>query len=80
MTLAPIGKRIQFDDGQVFDSRNPTKQLKFADVIKEAYEQRVNLGERGFYATPGVDFNRDTGRLAHIPLFHQRRRMQRSPH
>jgi len=22
----------------------------------------VNLGERGFYATPGVDYNRETGR------------------
>ena len=23
---------------------------------------RVNLGERGFYATPGVDYNRETGK------------------
>src|SRR5262249_35603983 len=27
-----------------------------------AYEERVDLGARGFYATPGVDFNRETGR------------------
>ena len=27
-----------------------------------AYEQRVSLGERGHYATPGVDFNRETGK------------------
>jgi xanthine dehydrogenase large subunit len=27
-----------------------------------AYEQRISLGERGFYATPGVDFNRETGK------------------
>ena len=27
-----------------------------------AYEQRVSLGERGFYATPGVEFNRETGK------------------
>ena len=31
-------------------------------VICRAYLERVSLGERGFYATPGVDFNRETGR------------------
>jgi xanthine dehydrogenase large subunit len=31
-------------------------------VCCQAYELRVSLGERGFYATPGVDFNRETGR------------------
>ena len=29
--------------------------------MRQAYELRVSLGERGFYATPGVDFNRETG-------------------
>jgi xanthine dehydrogenase large subunit len=36
--------------------------LSFKDVVCQAYEHRVSLGERGFYATPGVDFDRDTGR------------------
>ena len=36
--------------------------LSFRDVVCQAYEQRVSLGERGFYVTPGVDFNRDTGK------------------
>jgi xanthine dehydrogenase large subunit len=47
---------------QVFDSRVPSRKLTFTDVVRRAYELRVSLGERGFYATPGVDFNRDTGR------------------
>jgi xanthine dehydrogenase large subunit len=34
----------------------------FAKLVGLAYEQRISLGERGFYATPGVDFNRETGK------------------
>src|SRR5262249_18062825 len=53
---------VRFEDGHVFDSRRPGVRLSFAELVGLAYEQRVNLGERGFYATPGVDFNRETGR------------------
>jgi xanthine dehydrogenase large subunit len=52
---------IRFEKGFVFDARLPEKRLAFADVVQKAYELRVSLGERGFYATPGVDFNRETG-------------------
>jgi xanthine dehydrogenase large subunit len=31
-------------------------------LVKQAYFERVSLGERGFYATPGVDLNRETGK------------------
>ena len=44
------------------DTRAPGRSVSFRDVCCQAYEQRVSLGERGFYATPGVDFNRETGR------------------
>ncbi|MDB5322569.1 MAG: xdhB [Phycisphaerales bacterium] len=54
--------RIRFEDGQVFDTRAPDHVIPFARVCCQAYEQRINLGERGFYITPGVDFNRETGR------------------
>lgn len=53
---------IRFQEGRVFDIRAPEREISFASVCCQAYEQRVNLGERGFYATPGVDFNRETGR------------------
>lgn len=57
---API--HVCFEAGQVFDSRRPECRLDFRELVGLAYEQRVNLGERGFYATPGVDFNRETGK------------------
>ncbi|HEY1685127.1 MAG TPA: xanthine dehydrogenase molybdopterin binding subunit [Tepidisphaeraceae bacterium] len=53
---------IRFLAGRVFDDRRPAKTIDFQQVICHAYELRINLGERGFYATPGVDFNRDTGK------------------
>ncbi|MGD0463404.1 MAG: xanthine dehydrogenase molybdopterin binding subunit [Tepidisphaeraceae bacterium] len=52
---------IRFEQGFVFDQRAPEQRLAFADVVRQAYELRLSLGERGFYATPGVDFNRETG-------------------
>ena len=53
---------VRFEEGFAFDVRRPDRRIKFADVTCAAYEKRVSLGERGHYATPGVDFNRETGR------------------
>ncbi len=53
---------IRFEDGAVFDSRTPQERIPFSTLCDEARRERIDLGERGFYATPGVDFNRETGR------------------
>jgi xanthine dehydrogenase large subunit len=53
---------VRFEDGRIFDSRRPGLALTFRELVGLAYEQRIDLGERGFYATPGVDFNRETGK------------------
>jgi xanthine dehydrogenase large subunit len=53
---------IRFENGIVFDSRTPGVRLSFEELVRIAYELRIDLGERGFYATPGVDFNRETGK------------------
>ncbi len=60
--LTAEADRITLAEGRAFDTRAPDRSLTFAQVVCQAYELRVSLGERGFYATPGVDFNRDTGR------------------
>ena len=46
---------------QVFDTRRPDMRIHFGQLCAEARRNRVDLGARGFYATPGVDFNRETG-------------------
>jgi len=60
--LTAESDHIRFADGLVFDERSPERFIAFGDVVCQAYEQRVSLGERGFYITPGVDFNRETGK------------------
>jgi xanthine dehydrogenase molybdopterin-binding subunit B len=54
--------RIEFDRVRVRDVRRPGQDLGFAELVRLAYERRVNLGDRGFHRTPGIDFNRATGR------------------
>jgi xanthine dehydrogenase large subunit len=53
---------VRFGDGYAYDRRNPMRRIAWKELIPKAYFERVNLGERGFYATPGIDFNRETGK------------------
>ena len=52
---------VVFENGQVVDRRNPNQRCSFAELCRLAHLERVDLCARGFYATPGVDFNRETG-------------------
>ncbi len=54
-------EKIVFEDGFVFDESNDARRLKFQEVVWEAYLRRVSLGEHGFYATPGIDWDWSTG-------------------
>jgi len=38
------------------------EEMSFADLVGEAYLARVSLSSTGFYATPGIHYNRETGR------------------
>lgn len=59
--LSASPEHIRFKNGFVFDERNPDHQIPFGSFCDMARRERVDLGARGFFATPGVDFNRDTG-------------------
>ncbi|HZZ27862.1 MAG TPA: molybdopterin cofactor-binding domain-containing protein [Pirellulales bacterium] len=59
--LSESSNSIAFEDGQVFDVRHPQRRIPFGEFCRMARRERVDLGARGFYATPGVDFNRETG-------------------
>jgi len=60
--LTESPEHVVFDQGLVYDRRAPEQRISFADLCAAARRDRVDLGARGFYATPGVDYNRDTGR------------------
>jgi len=53
---------VDFSRGEVTDRRDPRRRIAWRELVRKAYLERVNLGERGFYATPGVNFDRETGR------------------
>jgi xanthine dehydrogenase large subunit len=53
---------VVFTGGEVHDRRAPAERISFAELCAAARRDRVDLGARGFYATPGVDYNRETGR------------------
>jgi len=60
--IKPSVEHVRFEQAGVLDLRRPGHRLGFRELIRLAYEERTDLGARGFYATPGVDFNRETGR------------------
>ncbi|MFK7766616.1 MAG: xanthine dehydrogenase molybdopterin binding subunit [Mariniblastus sp.] len=60
--LIPSPEHVVFENATVRDSRQPKSGLTFGELTNRARLDRIDLGARGFYITPGVDFNRETGR------------------
>ncbi len=60
--LVASPEHICFAEGHVYDDRQPRVRVPFAQLCDDARRERVDLGARGFFATPGIDFNRETGR------------------
>ena len=60
--LVAAPEHVVIDGGQVWDDRDGSRRIDFGEFCAMARRERVDLGARGFYATPGVDYNRDTGR------------------
>ena len=56
------GQKLVFADGFVFDSQNPGVRISFVDVVRKAYMERVSLSTTGYYATPGIHWDRVAGR------------------
>ncbi|MBF0280678.1 MAG: xanthine dehydrogenase molybdopterin binding subunit [SAR324 cluster bacterium] len=60
--IFPSPDCIHLENGIVYDERRPEFTLEFKELVMLAYQAQVNLGARGFYKTPGIDFNRETGK------------------
>ena len=60
----PSPEHIIFENGTIYDDRCkvrfPENKITFQELVKLAFMERVSMGERGFYATPEINFNRDT--------------------
>jgi xanthine dehydrogenase molybdopterin-binding subunit B len=53
---------VVFANGEVFDSSASATRLAFAQVTQKAYLSRVSLSTTGYYATPGIHWDRAAGR------------------
>lgn len=60
--LDPDAGQIVFTNGSVHDARESSNTIAFAELAKKAHFERIDLGARGFYKTPNIDFDRETGR------------------
>jgi xanthine dehydrogenase molybdopterin binding subunit/xanthine dehydrogenase small subunit len=55
---APAAARLIFADGLVRDRQRPEVTVSFAEVVRQAYMERVSLSATGYYATPAVYWDR----------------------
>ncbi|MGK0619381.1 xanthine dehydrogenase molybdopterin binding subunit [Meiothermus cerbereus] len=62
---------VVFQDGQVYSIWKPAERIPFAEVVRAAYAQRVQLFADGFYRTPGLhwDKSRMQGKPFHYFAF-----------
>jgi xanthine dehydrogenase molybdopterin binding subunit len=63
-SLLKINKDIAliFADGKVAVKGHPEKVIAFDEVVKQAYLDQVSLSATGFYSTPGISFDKTTGK------------------
>ncbi len=65
--LAPVAadllgcsaENVQFEGGRVYGAAPPG--IRFAEVIEAAYRRRIALFAQGYYRTPGLSYNPQTG-------------------
>lgn len=56
--------KIIFENGFVYDERRPQNKMPFREIVGMAYRARLSLGERGHYATKGIEFDWVAGKGA----------------
>jgi xanthine dehydrogenase molybdopterin binding subunit/xanthine dehydrogenase small subunit len=58
----PGEENLIFADGYVFERAKSEVKISFVDVVRKAYLERVSLSTTGYYATPGIHWDRVAGR------------------
>jgi xanthine dehydrogenase large subunit len=54
--------QIIFSDNSVYAVSHPETKIPFSHLVKQAYLQQVSLSATGFYKTPGIYYDRETGK------------------
>lgn len=63
-TIEQAAERVEFVDGVVRYTHGDGEafEMPFGQLCDLARRERIDLGQRSFYTTPGVEFDRETGR------------------
>lgn len=56
-----LPENIGFSNNQVFDKQNPERIMDFKSAVMLSYLKQVSLSATGYYATPGIYFDRNSG-------------------
>ena len=56
------GSDVMFEAGQVFPRGQHASAVSFESLVQQAYLERVQLFATGFYKTPHIHFDRETGK------------------
>jgi xanthine dehydrogenase large subunit len=69
--LAPVAMQMMeltsdedlvFENNEIYCRTYPSYRISFESVVKEAYAQRISLSATGFYRTPNLSWNPETGK------------------
>ncbi len=55
-------ENIIFENDFIYDKNNKELKISFTDAISAAYFMQTSLSATGYYKTPDVNFNRETGK------------------
>jgi xanthine dehydrogenase molybdopterin binding subunit len=55
-------QKIKFSNGFVFYRHLPDGKLAFKNLVEQAYLNQISLSATGFYKTPDIHFDKETGR------------------
>ncbi|HEX7412123.1 MAG TPA: xanthine dehydrogenase molybdopterin binding subunit [Bacteroidales bacterium] len=54
-------ENIVTDNNYILDKANPERKIAFKQIVKAAHQQQVSLSSTGYYKTPGIHFDRESG-------------------
>ncbi len=57
-----LARGVVFAAGEVSHPARPERTLRFAEVVHAAYLAQLSLSATGYYRTPDITYDRDTGR------------------
>ena len=57
-----IADDIVFHNNFIFDNLHPDRILPFKEIVMMAYLQQKSLSSTGYYKTPNIHYNRETGK------------------